>query len=138
MCDITIRAIEDRNVNLVVWTLSPALILLEYHWSNCLQQYQSTNPWAGFPVLRFILTFRECELPGPTETQSYGVVCVYVCVYVCLRDTSIGTHTYQIRSDHISCSVVSNSLGPYESHHARPPYPSSTPGVHSDSRPSSQ
>ena len=38
----------------------------------------------------------------------------------------------------ISCSVVSNSLPPHESQHARPPCPSPTPGVHSDSRPSSQ
>ena len=37
-----------------------------------------------------------------------------------------------------SCSVVSDSLRPHESQHARPPCPSSTPGVHSDSRPSSQ
>ena len=32
-----------------------------------------------------------------------------------------------------SCSVVSNSLRPHESQHARPPCPSPTPGVHSDS-----
>ena len=38
----------------------------------------------------------------------------------------------------ISCSVVSDSLQPHESHHARSPCPSPTPGVHSDSRPSSQ
>ena len=36
-----------------------------------------------------------------------------------------------------SCSVVSNSLPPHESQDARPPCPSPTPGVHSDSRPSS-
>ena len=35
-------------------------------------------------------------------------------------------------------SVVSNSLRPHESQHARPPCPSPTPGVHWDSRPSSQ
>ena len=39
----------------------------------------------------------------------------------------------QIRSDQISCSVVSDSLRPHESQHARPPCPSPTPGVHSDS-----
>ena len=44
----------------------------------------------------------------------------------------------QIRSDQISHSVVSNSLRPHESQHARPPCPSPTPGVHSDSHPSSQ
>jgi len=37
-----------------------------------------------------------------------------------------------------SHSVVSDSLRPHESQHARPPCPSATPGVHSDSRPSSQ
>ena len=36
-----------------------------------------------------------------------------------------------------SCSVMSDSLRPHESQHARPPCPSPTPGVHSDSRPSS-
>ena len=34
----------------------------------------------------------------------------------------------------VSCSVVSDSLRPHESQHARPPCPSPTPGVHSDSR----
>ena len=37
-----------------------------------------------------------------------------------------------------SRSVVSDSLQPHESQHARPPCPSPTPWVHSDSRPSSQ
>ena len=35
-----------------------------------------------------------------------------------------------------SCSVVSDSLRPHESQHARPPCPSPSPGVHSDSHPS--
>ena len=42
-----------------------------------------------------------------------------------------------IRSDQISCSVMSLSLRPHELQHARPPCPSPTPGVHSDARPSS-
>jgi len=37
-----------------------------------------------------------------------------------------------------SRSVMSDSLWPHESQHARPPCPSPTPGVHWDSRPSSQ
>ena len=37
-----------------------------------------------------------------------------------------------------SRSVVSDSSRPHELHHARPPCPSPTPGVHSDSHPSSQ
>ena len=45
---------------------------------------------------------------------------------------------HQIRSDQISPSVVSNSVWPHDSQHSRPPCPSPMPGVHSDSRPSSQ
>ena len=37
-----------------------------------------------------------------------------------------------------SCSVVSDSLQPHELQRSRPPCPSPTPGVHSDSRPSSR
>ena len=37
-----------------------------------------------------------------------------------------------------SHSVVSDSLRPHELQHAMPPCPSPTPGVHSDSHPSSQ
>ena len=41
-------------------------------------------------------------------------------------------------SVHFSRSVVSDSLWPHESQYARPPCPSPAPGVHPDSRPSSQ
>ena len=58
------------------------------------------------------------------------------------KPTVISTRAFsspfcQIRSDQISHSVMSDSLQPHESQHARPPCPSSTPRVHSDSRPSS-
>ena len=42
-----------------------------------------------------------------------------------------------ISSVQFSRSVVSDSLLPHESQHTRPPCPSPSPGVHSDSRPSS-
>ena len=48
------------------------------------------------------------------------------------------TFLLRSRSDQISHSVMSDSLRPHESQHARPPCPSPTPGVHSDSCPSSQ
>ena len=50
-------------------------------------------------------------------------MCVYIYIY--------------IKPDQISRSVVSDSLRPHESQHARPPCPTPTPGVHSDSCPSS-
>ena len=40
-----------------------------------------------------------------------------------------------IRSDQISRSVMSESLRPHESQHARPPCPSPTTGVYSNSDP---
>ena len=42
----------------------------------------------------------------------------------------------QFSSVQFSCSVVSDSLRPHESQHARRPCPSPSPGVHSDSCPS--
>ena len=42
------------------------------------------------------------------------------------------------RSDQISHSVMSDSLRLHELQHARPPCPSPTPGVHSNSHPSSR
>ena len=42
-----------------------------------------------------------------------------------------------LSSVQFSRSVVSDSLWPHESQHARPPCPLPTPGVHPDSRPSS-
>ena len=53
----------------------------------------------------------------------------------CYKSKGIVTITSSIQFSH---SVVSESLRPHESQHARPPCPSPTPGVHPDSRPSSQ
>ena len=51
-------------------------------------------------------------------------------------------HNYHIKAlpsvSQLSRSVVSDSLWPHESQHVRPPCPSSTPGIHSNSCPSSQ
>ena len=45
---------------------------------------------------------------------------------------------YYIQSVQFSRSVVSDSLRPHESQHARPPCPSPTPGIHPNSCPSSR
>ena len=61
-----------------------------------------------------------------------------------LSNSGVGEDSWEflglrgIKTDQISRSVMSDSLRPHESQHARPPCPSPTPGVHSDSRPSSQ
>ena len=68
---------------------------------------------------------------------------VFICVFwliVPCWPLPIPCHLLQmpISSVELSRSVMSNSLRPHELQHARPPCPSPTPGVHSDSRPSSQ
>ena len=53
------------------------------------------------------------------------------------RDSTLPTKVCLVSSVQFSHSVVSDSSWPHESQHARPPCPLPTPGVHSDSRPSS-
>ena len=52
-----------------------------------------------------------------------------------LYATSINYSKKELQFSH---SLMSNSLRPHELQHARPPCPSPTPGVHSDSRPLSR
>ena len=56
----------------------------------------------------------------------------YPLVYILLR-----SKVYQFSSVQFSHSVMSDSLQPHESQHVRPPCPSTTLGVHSNSCPSS-
>ena len=58
-------------------------------------------------------------------------MCVYI---VCVCSVCLCVFS----SVQFSRSVVSDSLRPHELQHTRPPCPSPTPGVHSDSCPSSQ
>ena len=54
------------------------------------------------------------------------------------RKVNCQTHSMRISSVKFNRSLMSDSLQPHELQHARPPCPSPTPGVHLDSRPSSQ
>ena len=54
------------------------------------------------------------------------------------KEVVVRKHNGIFRSDQISHSVMSDSLQPHESKHARPPCPSPTPGIHPNSCPSSQ
>ena len=55
-----------------------------------------------------------------------------------LRKSPLQSADSPFSSVHFSHSVVSDSLWPHELQHTRPPCLSPTPGVHSDSHPSSQ
>ena len=58
--------------------------------------------------------------------------------YYTFKTESIYISPTLFSSFQFSRLVVSNYLRPHQSQHARPPCPSPTPGVHSDSHPSSQ
>ena len=69
----------------------------------------------------------------------WALMWTYVLISLWETSTSKTADSHdQFSSVQFSHSVMSNSLQHHESQHARPPSPSTTPGVHSDSRPSSQ
>ena len=72
-------------------------------------------PWSGSSCLLLVFPYHSVAI----KKMSFGV-----------------PHTFS--SVQFSHSVMSNSLQLHESQHARPPCPSPSPGVHSDSCPSSQ
>ena len=80
----------------------------------------------------------ECEvkwaLESITMNKASGGDGIPLELFQILKDDAVKV----LHSDQISRLVVSESLRPHESQHARPPCPSPTPRVHSDSRPSSQ
>ena len=61
----------------------------------------------------------------------------FIYISFTLHSNCVNKHSYQFSSVQFSRSVMSDSLRPHESQHARPPCPSPTPRVHSDSYPSS-
>ena len=73
------------------------------------------------------------EISGLQDLYSLTIYVKFSTAVVSLFLFTVDTVSVQF-----SCSVVSDSLRPHESQHARPPCPPPTPRVHSDSRPSSQ
>ena len=63
-------------------------------------------------------------LESITMNKASGSDGIPVELFQILKDVAV-----KVRSDQISCSVVSDSLRPHESQHARPPCPSPTPRV---------
>ena len=72
------------------------------------------------------------------NTYTYIVILIHFQAYICFNNCYKLTKEESMLSisDQFSRSVVSDSLRPHESQHARPPCPPPTPGVHWDSRPS--
>ena len=90
--------------------------------------------WPGFQ-------FPDCDAPASLEFTIGGHVPssiwnLEMITVFHIRMSGIG-YPGERHSVQFSHSVVSDSLWPYESQHARPPCPSPTPGVHPNSCPSS-
>ena len=84
-----------------------------------------------------VCNFRMCQNLSPQLWCNESNGCLKHCSPLLWRVTG-PTLKHQFSSVQFSRSVVSDSTRPRESQHTRPPCPSPTPGVHSDSRPSSQ
>ena len=76
----------------------------------------------------FICNSQKLETTQISINRSVDKYIVVLRNELCIHATSV----------QFSCSVMSDSLRPHESQHARPPCSSPTPGVHLNSRPSSQ
>ena len=84
---------------------------------------QTINAEAGVEKRYLLHCWWECKLVQP----------LWRTVWRFLKKLEI-----ELPSVQFSRSVVSSSLWPHELQHTRPPCPAPTPGVHSNSRPSSQ
>ena len=83
------------------------------------------------------IEFRDMYKPG--RKFFFFFLLIAPCNLAFYSTVNVGKHQPpQSYSVQFSCSVMSDSLRPHESQHARLPCPSPTPGVHSDSRHSSQ
>ena len=91
-------------------------------------------------VYQALHRFREASHRRPAINRSVCICSVTwrVTTRVSASDRLGTSSAVQFSSVQFSHSVVSDSLRPHESQHARPPCPSPTPRVHPDSRPSSQ
>ena len=92
---------------------------------------QSCKSWRGIP--RFLFA-HFCEL-RQTVVNINGFMDFKI---ILTKWTNGLNRGHRLSSLQFSCSVVSDSLRPHESQHARPPCPSPTPGVYSNSCPLSQ
>ena len=118
---------QGTQVQFLVWEDSTycraAEPMCHNYWAHALES-RSHNPWAYMLQLLkpvrvepVVCNKRNHHNEKPTQPQLEKA---------CMQQ--------QVQFSH---SVVSDFLRPHELQHARPPCPSPTPGVHSDSRPSS-
>ena len=102
---------------------------------------RTQNNWLSLVLLNLYLTAdRPFKLCGPAVI--FQALITWIVHEHCQSCYLLGgkqiIYEWTFSSVQFSHSVVSDSLWPHELQHARPPCSSPTPGVHWDSRPSSQ
>ena len=75
--------------------------------------------------------------PGGYPLKFTSLIALIKCSLCTFKYLVVAVERQRWGSVQFSCSVVSDSLRPHELQHARPPCPSPTPAVHSNSHPSS-
>ena len=107
----------------------------------CFSNWKSCNFRGGFFVISALLNFFDyvVVLNSCYSWKSYDRFIFIIIQSTCWVRVWGNTLLWEpLSSVQFSRSVVSDSLRLHESQHTRPPCPSPTPGVHSDSRPSSR
>ena len=109
--------------------LQPFGKLLSEEGIGSFSMYKPSTPWFLKGLIHKVYTINVNhwqKLPGESVKNEWSKVTSKLFQYTAPSSVQF------------SRSVVSDSLRPHKSQHARPPCPSPTPGVHPDSRPSSQ
>ena len=100
--------------------------LVFFYWVRRIMKWQFLDI---FKLSQYKINFVVCN----RKFQS-----LYSCAYHENSDSLMVQYDSPVFSVQFSHSVMSDSLQPHESQHARPPCPSPSPAVHSNSRPSSR
>ena len=100
---------------------------------HCRQILYHLSHWGSPRILEWVAY----SLPrGNFLTQESNQGLLH-CTWILYQLSYLGSPPFTFSSVQFSRSVVPDSLRPHELQYARPPCPSPTPGVHSDSCPSS-
>ena len=97
-----------------------------------------TGSW-GIELIKMILPLK-CWCEGSFSNFTCGEINLmwFWWIMLTLKKQGFAYVGPPLSSAQFSCSVMSDSLWPHESQHARPPCPSATPGVYSNSGASSR
>ena len=130
-CFPRLRKQKPKNIANINVRGSTAYVFFQFYGFR--SDVEGFNPFLIYFCIRYNVMFYfysfQCTC-APFPTITYCRDCLFHIVYSCLL-----CHTFS--SVQFSRSVVSDSLQPHESQHTRPPCPSPTSGVHSNSCPSS-